>query len=207
MQHSCSALSGRVAFILGVLTIVFVPIQASAQVNQFDFFVSDIVYQSEITANGANVGYAVSATRNAITVTASCTPLSGSLFPIGDTTISCSATDNLVTGTASFVITVSGTDSTPPNITPPPNVTVYQEQGQTDPLTFADLGVPTVNDDTDPAPLVTNNYPNSEFPLGDTVVTWTATDHSGNSNIATQTVTVNVFVDADVIATPPHLHT
>ncbi|MBM2819525.1 MAG: hypothetical protein HW410_1207, partial [Nitrosarchaeum sp.] len=190
--------------ILGVLSvIVFFPLQASA-INQFNFTISDIVYQSPITSNGANVGYAVTATSNGTSVNPTCNPVSGSLFILGNTPVYCSAANNGGTvGAASFIITVSGTDSTPPNITPPPNVIVYQNQNQTNPLTTVDIGIPLVNDNVDTSPLVTNNHPSSEFPLGDTLVTWTVTDHSGNSNTATQTVTVKVFTGVIVNASPP----
>jgi len=45
-----------------------------------------------------------------------------------------------------------------------------------------------VSDIVDPSPTLTNNAP-SFFPLGNTVVTWTTTDASGNSATATTTVT------------------
>jgi hypothetical protein len=59
----------------------------------------------------------------------------------------------------------------------------------TAPLTPVNLGTPTVSDDTDLSPTVSvdNSGP---FPVASTVVTWTATDASGNSASATQTVTV-----------------
>jgi hypothetical protein len=190
--------------ILGVLSvIVFFPLQASA-INQFNFTISDIVYQSTITSSGANIGYTVTATSNGNSVTPTCNPVSGSLFILGNTPVYCSAANNGGTvGAASFIITVSGTDSTPPNIIPPPNVIVYQNQNQTNPLTTVDIGVPLVNDNLDTSPLVINDHPSTGFPLNSTLVTWTTTDHSGNSNTATQTVTVKVFTGVIVNASPP----
>jgi len=44
-------------------------------------------------------------------------------------------------------------------------------------------------DDTDPDPVITNDAP-AVFPVGDTVVTFTATDASGNYDTCTSTVTV-----------------
>jgi hypothetical protein len=58
--------------------------------------------------NGSVVNYTVSAT-DAVSgsVNASCTPVSGSLFPIGTTTVSCTAADVLAnTRTATFSVTV-----------------------------------------------------------------------------------------------------
>ena len=51
-----------------------------------------------------------------------------------------------------------------------------------------DLGELTVNDISDIA-YTTNDAP-EKFPLGETIVTWTATDTSGNSVSDTQTITI-----------------
>jgi hypothetical protein len=52
-------------------------------------------------------------------VTISCDPLSGSVFPIGDTEVECSATDEAGnTGTESFTVTVN-----PPSPSPPAPIT------------------------------------------------------------------------------------
>jgi hypothetical protein len=86
---------------------------------------------------------------------------------------------------AEFTI-LAGVDSTPPDITPPADVTA--EQTGPDGTAVA-LGTPVVTDDADPSPVVTNDAP-AVFPLGMTVVTWTATDASANEATATQIVTV-----------------
>jgi hypothetical protein len=186
-------------FLSLIFLIVFTIIPLANAISQFDFKISNIHYQSPIDNNGANVGYTVNVTSNGNPVTPSCSPISGSLFPLGNTPVYCTATDNVgVTDSTSFIITVEGSDSTPPSITPPPNITEYQ----TGTLTTVSLGEPLVNDDTDLFPLVTNDHSSSEFPLGTTIVTWTVTDHSGNSSTATQTVTIRVFVDVNVSANP-----
>ncbi|MCK9425956.1 MAG: T9SS type A sorting domain-containing protein [Ignavibacteriaceae bacterium] len=51
------------------------------------------------------------------------------------------------------------------------------------------IGTATVTDVCDPNPTITNNAP-AQFPLGETVVTWTATDANGNTSSALQSVTV-----------------
>ena len=56
------------------------------------------------------------------------------------------------------------------------------------PLNATQIGVPTVSDDTDDSPVITNDAP--EFPLGSTTVTWTVTDHAGKSNSTTQIITI-----------------
>jgi len=83
-------------------------------------------------------------------------------------------------------------DTTPPSITPPADVEVEQASADG---TAVVLGTPTVSDICDADVTVTNDAP-ALFPLGVTTVTWTATDDSGNSAQATQTVRV-------VDTTPP----
>ena len=60
----------------------------------------------------------------------------------------------------------------------------------TGPATVVALGTPVVTDDIDPSPNVSSEAP-AAFPVGITVVTWTATDASGNAANDTQNVTVS----------------
>jgi uncharacterized delta-60 repeat protein len=83
-------------------------------------------------------------------------------------------------------VTITIQDTTPPAITAPADVTVDQSDPYGTPVT---LGSPTVSDLCDPSPTVVNSAP-ALFPLSETMVTWTATDASGNSATATQKVTV-----------------
>jgi len=77
-------------------------------------------------------------------------------------------------------------DVNPPILVPPEDLTVdaTAPDGQ-----LVDIGQATVMDDFDPNPDVTNDAP-ALFQIGTTVVTWIATDVSGNSVEATQRVTV-----------------
>ena len=65
-----------------------------------------------------------------------------------------------------------------------------------------ELVTPETSDDVEISS-VTNDAP-EVFPLGETIVTWTATDSSGNSASATQTITV-VDTTAPVIITPENV--
>ena len=77
-------------------------------------------------------------------------------------------------------------DTTPPIITAPPDIIKEADAVLT---RVDDLGTPIFSDNADPNIIITNDKPDS-FPLGNTTITWTATDTSGNSATDTQTVTI-----------------
>ncbi|MHB9026388.1 MAG: HYR domain-containing protein [Armatimonadota bacterium] len=117
-----------------------------------------------------------------------------SLFPLGVTEVTWTATDKAGNvGTATQRVTV--TDTTPPALTPPP--AIAQETTNTGGMAVT-LGTPTVADNADPQPTVTNNAP-AIFPVGVTDVTWTARDAAGNTVTATQEVTINLAQPAFAI--------
>jgi hypothetical protein len=145
---------------------------------------------------GTDVTYSVRSHLNpAVDVT--CTPEGGPApqftvtrhFDVGDTAISC--TDG--TNTADVTVTVTylappPPDTTPPVVTVPGDITAEATSGSGAVVTFS----ATATDDTDPSPQV-NCSPGSgsTFPLGQTTVSCTATDSSGNTSPAS---TFNVTV-------------
>ena len=105
-------------------------------------------------------------------------------FPLGETTVTWTATDssgNFATSTQ----TVSVVDTTAPSITAPSAIQVEATGIEGN---LADIGTSTASDSVEIIS-ITNDAPDS-FPLGETIVTWTATDSSGNFATATQTVSV-----------------
>jgi len=80
--------------------------------------------------------------------------------------------------------TVDVEDTTDPTITAPADITV----DATGVLTPVSIGVATASDNCG-LDTITNDGPTA-FQFGDTVVTWTATDSSGNESTATQTIAV-----------------
>lgn len=114
-------------------------------------------------------------------------------YSVGSTTITWTAVDSSGnTSTATQTVTV--VDTTAPAITPPADITVECSGvgGQA-----VDIGTATATDACCGDIAITNDAP-ATFAVGQTVVTWTATDCHGNAATATQTVTV-----ADT--TPPEL--
>ena len=116
-----------------------------------------------------------------------------SSFPLGTTTVTYTATDEAGNvSTCTQMVTV--VDAVAPEITCPAPLTVEPNAGGG---WVGDFGAATATDsDSDDATIViTNNAPGS-FPVGTTVVLWTATDSAGNSSMCPQEITV-------VDTTPP----
>lgn len=109
---------------------------------------------------------------------------SGSVFPLGTTTVTATATNGCGTATCSFDVTV--TDIIKPNITAPADIVINANNAGC--TGVVNLGTPVTSDNCSVAS-VTNDAP-ATFPLGKTTVTWTVTDGSGNKSTAVQTVTV-----------------
>ena len=121
-----------------------------------------------------------------VIVTQTAGPASGSQFPLGPTTVSFQAVDpSGNTAQGSFTVTVE--DTTPPDVTAPADVT----KEATGTLTSVAIGTATALDLVDGTVAVTNNAPAS-FPIGTTVVTWTATDTAVPPNVGTATQNVTL---------------
>ncbi len=103
-------------------------------------------------------------------------------YPIGDTYVVWIAKDennNVATGRQKITIV----DTTKPELTVPADVTVTA----TGTRTIVSIGQATAKDIFDVT--ITNNAP-ADFPVGETLVTWTAKDANGNITTAVQKVTV-----------------
>ncbi len=112
------------------------------------------------------------------------------VFPIGSTTVTWTVTDaSGNTSTCTQIITVTDDDS--PVLSCPASITVPTNTGCT--ATGVNLGNPLIIENCSIASVI-NDAP-AAFPLGNTTVTWTATDAAGNSATCTQIVTVIDNVD------------
>ena len=130
--------------------------------------------------------------------TITCEPESGSLFPVGDTSVVCNAVDQ--SGNAQQCeFTVSVTDSTPPTLACPSDRIVECESSEGSVVDF----VVTAVDRCDPSPVVSCTPPSgSVFPPGVTVVECLAVDSWGNRSFCSFTVSV-VDTTPPVLASPP----
>jgi hypothetical protein len=125
-------------------------------------------------------------------LSASCVPASGSSFAVGTTTVTCSATDSHGnTGSASFVVTVTFVDTTPPTFTSIPSPSPQEATSSAGAVVSYTI---TAVDDSGAAPAIScgGHESGTTFPLGGTAVSCTATDGAGNSTPVPATFTVTV---------------
>lgn len=120
----------------------------------------------------------------------------GGTFPLGETTVTVSATDEAGNSSQkTFSVTVR--DTTSPNFLSSPSDVEVEATGP-DGAT-ATFGLPDAQDLVDPAPMVSADHASGElFPLGETTVTVTARDFTGNERTTS-------FVVRVVDTTPPAL--
>jgi hypothetical protein len=153
------------------------------------------------SAAGAVATFSASATDDIDgPLTPTCTPASGSVFVLGATTVTCSATDAAGnTGSDSFTVTV--VDTTPPDVTVPSDIT----EEATGPAGAKVTYTASADDIVDGAVAVhCSRNSGADFHLGITSVTCDATDDAGNTGSASFDVTVadttppDIAVPADV---------
>ena len=104
---------------------------------------------------------------------------------VGDYTVTYTVSDTATNAATPVIRTVTVTDTAAPSITAPADIT-FEATDTLTPLSRSDYGTATSGDDTAD---ITDDAPDA-FPLGDTTITWTATDKSTNEMMATQVVTV-----------------
>jgi len=120
-----------------------------------------------------------------------CVPASGTFFPVGTTTVTCTVAD-AVGNTAACSFTITVVDTQPPTITCPANQTAVTGQDACPSASCLVVNFPPpVATDNCPGVVVVCNPPaGSCFPVGVTTVTCTATDTSGNTATCSFTVTL-----------------
>ena len=157
----------------------------------------DIIVPNDEGQCGAVVVFSATVIDNCPSATISCDPPSGSFFPVGVTTVTCTAIDfDGNSDQCTFTVTVNDTED--PTALCGGNITVYSEPG----LCGAIVDFPVEAVDNCPGVTVeANPPPESFFDVGDVEVVVTATDASGNTDVCTFTVTV--IDNEDPVATCP----
>jgi hypothetical protein len=120
------------------------------------------------------------------TITSTCAPASGSTFALGQTTVSCTATDaHANSATTTFTVTVS--DTTAPSLAVPGNKTVKAKSAKGARVTYTAKATDVVDGAVKPRCTPASG---KLFKVGTTTVTCRATDAAGNR--ATKTFRVRV---------------
>jgi uncharacterized repeat protein (TIGR01451 family) len=150
---------------------------------------------------GAVVNFAVESSGTCGAITS--TPASGSFFPVGQTPVTVTSADG--GGSCSFTVTVLGTAA--PTIDCPDDVTATAADGACE-ATVNNIGTPTTTPTglevtavrSDGRPL------DDQYPGGETIITWTATDENGRTASCPQKVTVTVNdTTPPTVTAPPNV--
>ncbi len=151
---------------------------------------------------GAAVSFSVSASDNdSPPATASCDATSGATFPLGTTTVNCSASDAVGnTATGSFNVIVQ--DTSPPAVTVPGDLTAEATGPSGVSVTFSASATDAVSGDL---PTTCTPATGDTFPLGATQVTCSATDAAANIGSASFNVTVQDTTVPEVTV-PGNIH-
>jgi RNA polymerase sigma factor (sigma-70 family) len=124
-----------------------------------------------------------------------CSPASGSTFPLGATTVRCAARD--ASGNrASATFTATVVDTSAPSLTLPADRTLQATSTKGATVTYSASATDSVD-----GPLTPTCTPPSGavFPVGSTTVTCTARDAHGNERSESFTVTVTPFPQPDLV--------
>ena len=151
------------------------------------------------SAAGAAVTFTIpAAVDGAAPVAVVCNPASGSIFPVGSTLVTCSATDpddTPSTVQTTLTVTVFDTDlAITAGVSPAP-VQATSAAGAV--VNFTE---PTASDEDGPVPVVCDHPSGSTFPAGSTLVTCGATDTDDTPSTVQTTLTVTV-IDTDLAIT------
>jgi hypothetical protein len=157
------------------------------------------------SASGAVAAFSASATDMVDgSVAVSCVPASGSTFPVGTTTVTCSATDaHGNSASASFSITVTplaSTDKKPPVLTLPGRQVVEATGPAGAIVTFTASALDAVDG---PVPVACTPASGSIFPLGTTQVSCSAHDQAGNTKTGTFNVVVRDTTPPNIVSLTP----
>ncbi|MGH3921363.1 MAG: HYR domain-containing protein [Pseudonocardiaceae bacterium] len=159
---------------------------------------ADIV-ETTTDRKGKDVDFKVTATDDVSPsdrIKIDCEPRSGSFFPVGTTTVACTATDTAGNASSgSFNVTVRLVDDEPPVLSVPDDITVDATTADSDESgegAHVDFTVTATDNVDQPGQIVIecDRESGSFFRVGTTTVTCTATDRAGNES--SDTFDVNV---------------
>ena len=199
LTPTCTPISGS-TFALGSTTVSCsaTDSRGNTGTNSFKVVVKDetgpdiaiSVTDAEATSGaGATVGYTATATDlvdGDVSSTLDCSPVSGSTFPLGSTTLTCTAEDSRG-NSASNSASVTVGDNTAPVLSLPDNITAEATSPDGADVTFTATATDIVDGNVD---VTCDPASGSTFALGVTTVDCTTTDAAGNEATGSFDVTV-----------------
>jgi hypothetical protein len=151
---------------------------------------ANITVSNDANQCGAVVNYPAPNTGGGDCGAVTCSPGSGSFFPIGTTTVTCTS----AAGSCSFTVTVNDTQA--PTITCPASITM-NTGGPNVNSVVVDYPPPVATDNCPGVTVVCNPKSGSSFNVGTTTVTCTATDAAGNqTSCSFQVLVTNTLLAA-----------
>ncbi|MCJ7558643.1 MAG: HYR domain-containing protein, partial [Gammaproteobacteria bacterium] len=194
--NSCTPASGS-TFPLGTTAVTCTAGDAAGnsastgfKVTVVDTTVPSLAAIANITREAAGpttvVTYATTATDLVSgALVATCTPASGFGFPVGTTSVTCSATDGAGnTGNTSFSVSI--TDTTAPSLATIANIT-KEATGPSTAVTYATIAVDAVSGSL---PVMCTPASGASFVVGASTVTCSAMDGAGNTGTTSFSVTI-----------------
>jgi HYR domain len=227
---ACTATDSAGNTARGGFAVVVAPVETAPDRSAPEIAVPAVVRAQATSAAGAAVRYrAVAVDERDGHVAVMCSPPSGSMFPVGVTRASCTASDragNRATRRFAVVVVRASEEHKPPTDGPPgptspsehPPTTTPSEPDRTAPRMGA-FRLPVVATDTRKGAVVSYRPPRAVddrdgpvpvdctpssgtwFPVGETTVTCTARDQAGNSSQRSAVATVRLRPDAE----PPRI--
>ena len=157
---------------------------------------------TSLDGSGVAVTLTPTVTGGVTPVSTTCNPASGSLFPVGTTSFSCTAVDAAQQkSSCTSQVVVMSSPSAPPSTTPPPNPTpsFTLTCPTIDPVTanpnavtaFVRYDEPTFSGGIAPVNVICSPLSGSRFPIGTTTVACRATDAKAQTAMCTTTAVVN----------------
>jgi hypothetical protein len=189
-----SSAGGSCSFTVKVIDVQK-PVIGSPDCDGDEDVLDDITVGTASGSCNAVVNFHLHATDNCSVASLTSSPASGTVFSLGTTTVTVTATDpSGNTSTKTFKVTVK--DKRAPAITCPPNKTVDATTGLCSAIVTTGTATATDNCTATGSIIITgtrnDNKPLSDpYPAGLTRITWKAKDAAGNISTCEQRITVN----------------
>ncbi|WP_119695761.1 HYR domain-containing protein [Microbacterium halotolerans] len=179
--------------------VEIVPQEPTPDTTAPDLMLPEDVVTEATGPDGSEVSYSASASDDVDgAIAPDCSPAAGTVFPLGSTVVSCTATDDAGNSSSGdFTVTVE--DTTPPELVVADDLSVEATASSGAVVDYSVSATDLVSGPVSPVCLPESG---SIFTLGETAVSCTATDDAGNASEAGTFVVTVTDVTAPVLDLP-----